>query len=439
VRKNTPSDPLTNKTLAEIYGERYWHTRKSEFRLHSEQAIDRVLNSSAATREDRAKMLTMRGDNKLADWRLDLMNWRSSEERRLHGINRIIRDAYDTYHEAFLMDPAYISSGVSALKVGKILIQLSEEETWQDAFDDDDEASAFKQKIEEQIPMLHQFSKSYIIKELRSDNLNPHEKVSALITNAEILFLDNARDSRVKRAYQDAIPGYEAVGHWISARRQLKLYADLDIRKELSEQIIGLMEDRFPQQFTEKPLHIVLIAAPRVSDCPLKLDEEQTKEVIRKALENLRNQGYLLKGLASASPGTDILFHEVCTELKVDSTICLPIGASHYAKEVFKDLDNWRTKFLSLKAEHDKRLLLLELSKGSKVPKWLHNTSTDKWERGNRWLLSMATTSKAEKVTLFTIKYDHVVDSDPESVTPTEAMARELGTIYIEPLKIETN
>jgi hypothetical protein len=116
-------------------------------------------------------------------------------------------------------------------------------------------------------------------------------------------------------------------------------------------------------------------SAPRF---PPKQDS-QAKALIREAAEDLRNDEHEIVGLASAAPGADILAHEVCAELGLESTICLPMPAKDYARLVFEDLDNWRTRFLDLQRDHK----VFELSDKAGFPRWLSGSKMDSWERGN--------------------------------------------------------
>ena len=46
---------------------------------------------------------------------------------------------------------------------------------------------------------------------------------------------------------------------------------------------------------------------------------------------------------------------------------------------------------------------MLELHNAPGLPAWLQGSGTDEWERGNRWVLEMAVTFGAPKVTLLVI------------------------------------
>ncbi|MCK7508714.1 MAG: hypothetical protein MZV70_34895 [Desulfobacterales bacterium] len=132
-------------------------------------------------------------------------------------------------------------------------------------------------------------------------------------------------------------------------------------------------------------------------------------------------------GLASAAPGTDILAHEVCAELGLKSTICLPMPASDYARLAFEDLDNWRTRFLDLQRDHDGA----RTERYGGAPRWLHGSRTNPWERGNRWPLQMALTWGAQCVTLVAL-WDGKAEGDaPGGTAHMVQLARDAGTVRI--------
>ena len=129
------------------------------------------------------------------------------------------------------------------------------------------------------------------------------------------------------------------------------------------------------------------------------LQESRARSLIRETLSGLGQDNRFL-GLASAAPGADILFHEVCAEIGLPSTLCLPMPAADYARLEFQDLDTWRSRFLTLQRGQQN---VLELSDREGLPRWLHSAGTNPWERGNCWVLQMALTAEAERITLIAL------------------------------------
>lgn len=72
------------------------------------------------------------------------------------------------------------------------------------------------------------------------------------------------------------------------------------------------------------------------------------KEKLRETLARLNQGPGGVRILASGAPGTDIICHELCRDLGIKSTICLPTPVDSYSTETFKDLDRWRSCCLAL-------------------------------------------------------------------------------------------
>jgi hypothetical protein len=134
-----------------------------------------------------------------------------------------------------------------------------------------------------------------------------------------------------------------------------------------------------------------------------------------------------VQALASAAPGADILFHEACDELDIPSTLCLPMPSEDYARLAFRELDDWRSRFLRLQNRKE----VLELSDQEGLPGWLHGADTDPWERGNRWVMEMALTSDARKMTLLAL-WDGKDEGDaPGGTAHMVGLARNAGRVHI--------
>jgi hypothetical protein len=268
------------------------------------------------------------------------------------------------------------------------------------------------------------------------------DRIWAEISAADVLFLsDQAREQRVISAYSDAIP-LSMPFAWDSARGQLDLFASLNIKTVLAGKIIDKITARFeaeqkkqekPSDSVGKPVHLVIFAGhcidaqdrpePRF---PAKR-EEKAKTLIREAVKELLDDKYEVAGLASAAPGADILAHEVCTELGIQSAICLPMPAGDYARFAFEDLDDWRTRYLDLLKGHT----VYELSDKEGLPRWLHGSTVDCWERGNRWVMKMAQTWGADGITLIALWDGKMKGNAPGGTAHMVQLARDAGMVRV--------
>ena len=163
--------------------------------------------------------------------------------------------------------------------------------------------------------------------------------------------------------------------------------------------------------------------------------EERAKELIRDAVKTQLGRGLKLLGLASASAGSDILFHEVCDELDVRSSICLPMPAKLFASLSFADLDTWRSRFLDLQEKNHE---VLELSHRDGLPNWLHDAGLNHWERGNKWSMQMALTSNAKEITLIALWDGKSMGDAPGGTAQMVALARDAGNVRVEIIDANT-
>jgi len=243
----------------------------------------------------------------------------------------------------------------------------------------------------------------------------------------------NAVYKRIVQKYRSAIP-YDEPFVWNAARGQLLLFAELGVKEELARRVIAALDGYYNRLSpTEEPLHIILFVGHRVDE-PNRLEprfpgdaEPRARELIRDALRERQVSDATLKVLASAAPGSDIICHEVCKELGIDSTVCLPMPPGDFARLAFSDLDSWRSRFLKLVGERQP----LVLSNQEGLPRWLQGSGLDPWERGNRWVLEMAQTSGARKVTLLALWDGKDAGDAPGGTAHMVRIAREAGMIDV--------
>jgi hypothetical protein len=443
VRANHPNDIDANLALANIYERSYRKGTLDERIMEiSDQAIQRVIENPEANSKQRTEALALTGRNQKTRWRLQFEHLDTTEKRRAAAMNRALIRSYDGYRKAFSHDLNHFYSGLAALQMGTILFDLSNEKSWRDMFGSDTEAESFKQSLTADVASLRSIVPVSIDAGLKRMSHDDADRIWAEISGADVLFLNlEGREQRVVSAYCDAIP-LDKPFAWDSARGQLELFAALGIKAELARKAISEMQARFGEQdkkqkklneTPEKPVHLIVLAGHRV-DGPGRSEprfpptrETQAKALIREVVERLRNDQHEVVGLASAAPGADILAHEVCAELGLKSTICLPMPAKDYARLAFEGFDNWRTRFLDLQQNHD----VLALSDREGLPRWLSGSKMDSWMRGNRWVMQMALTWGAERITIVVLWDGKTVGDAPGGTAQMVQLARDAGTIRI--------
>ena len=397
IRQTHPNDPEANLALANIYERLYRDTKKIDLLTRSEQAIERVLSSRDVSHEDRVEALALKGRNKKTRWRREFEDLKDHQELCKNAMNRSLLNSFKAYFDAFSDDLNHFWSGLAALQMGEIFLSLTQEEDyWMASFEDDDEAETYKKQMLKNVESLKFAVKASILKSLRSIEESEPSRAWAEVSKADLSFLTDSNHYRILQQYKDAIP-LDAPFVWDAAK------ANLGIKADIAQQVIEAIDQRFDsrqksapsdrQDKTAKPKHLILFTGHMI-DASERPDprfpankEKQAKELIKAKLEKILqdNHEYEHEGLASAAPGGDILFHEVCRKLKIPSKICLPMPSKTYAAEIFQDdyLNNWRSRFLDMKDNHE----ILELSDRAGLPNWLQGAGKNEWERGNEWVL----------------------------------------------------
>jgi hypothetical protein len=424
-----------NLALANIYERLHRDMKKPELLKASDQAIERVLASQDVTSTDRVEALALKGRNQKTQWRLEFEDLQSVAERRQAAMNQALREAYEAYRAAFYQDLNHFWSGLAALQMGTIFLDLSEggDDLWKSTFDDDARADNYRRELTKDAATLRLLVPASVEAGLHRLSPADPDRVWAEISKVDVLFLTEPSEPRVIQRYKDVIPKDNDFA-WDAVKGQLQLFAALGMKADLVRRVIAAIDGQHKEQEpADTSVQVVLFAGHRV-DTPGRGEarfptqqEGRAKSLIRAALSAL-GQDYHLRGLASAAPGSDILFHEVCTERGIPSTLCLPMPAEDYARLAFKDLDEWRSRFLALLREKRE---ILELSDCEGLPKWLHGAGINPWERGNSWVLQMALVSGAKKITLIAL-WDGKAEGDaPGGTAHLVQLARNAGIVDI--------
>ena len=320
--------------------------------------------------------------------------------------------------------------------MGTILLDLAVSDAWYDAFENDSQADGYREDLEKELSSLRSIVPTSVTADLRRMEDGDPERIWAEISKADVLFLTDAKhERRVIGAYRDAIPKDKPFA-WDATRGQLVLFADLGVQSDLANKVINEINGRFPESEPGKqgkPVHAVLFAGHRV-DAPGRSErrfpgeqENRARVLIHDAVKGLLDDEHKVVVLASASPGADILAHEVCADLSLTSIICLPMPPEDFARFAFESLDAWRTRFLDL--QKGRKVLVLSDREG--LPTWLQGSGVDPWQRGNRWVMEMALTWGAERVTLVALWDGKKVGDAPGGTAHIVKLAEDAGKVYI--------
>lgn len=432
IRDLYPNDVEANLALANLYERHYRKKKSADLLTKSDQALQRVLDSKGVSVERRVEALALRGRNHKTRWRLDFAGLETIEARREAAMNEALRKSYAAYREAFYQDLNHFYSGLAALQMGTIFLDLSSDADggWVDTFESNGEAQVYRQEMEQTVAQLRLIVRASVDAGLLRMGGTDPDRVWAEISLADVMFLTESSAKRIANKYKASIPADKPFA-WDAAKGQLELFASLGVREDIARQVIASVDVK--QEALKKPLHVVLFAGHRL-DSPGREEPrfpaaavDKARKLIQESLAGLGGD-YTLVAMASAAPGADILFHEVCSELELTSTLCLPMPSEDYARETFQEFDDWRSRYLNL-LKPDRPTLVLSDRAG--LPRWLDGAGADPWERGNRWVMQMALTSGAEKITLLAL-WDGKTEGDaPGGTADMLKLARNAGNVHV--------
>lgn len=113
--------------------------------------------------------------------------------------------------------------------------------------------------------------------------------------------------------------------------------------------------------------------------------EWRAKRMIRQAIEKIlaRLDGIPLTGIAGGASGGDILFHELCREAKVPTTVYLALPAEEYAARSVDDAGpEWTRRYWQLLERLPAKVL------ADNAPRAFAKLGV--WQRCNLWMLEAA-------------------------------------------------
>ena len=438
IRQQEGDDVRANLALANVYERLYRADRNPETLNRSNQAIARVLASTKIDAAMRAEALALRGRNHKTRWRRGFAGAGTQPERRAAAMNKELRDSYEAYRDAFHVDLNHFYSGIAALQMGAIFLDLSRhaDSGWEQAFDSDRAAHDYREQVAADVAALTSLVRASANAALRRPSQPESDRLWAGVTKADLLFLAEDGVQRIVGNYRAALPA-DKVFVWDAVVGQLELFASLGVREKTADQVVAALKADRPMTPDSKPLHVVVFAGHRVDAStrtqprlPAALIPRAKGEIVRR-LKPLTD-AYQVVGLASAAPGGDIIFHEACADLGIRSIVCLPMPADCYVAAAFDDFE-WRSRFLTLLGDRQRldSAAILRLADGPGLPQWLHGAATNEWERGNRWVLEMAATWGADRLTLLALWDAQDVGDAPGGTAHMVAMARERSSIDI--------
>jgi tetratricopeptide (TPR) repeat protein len=403
VRDLEPQDLEANLMLGTIY-ERLGDLERST------DALKRALNNKKIKPNDRAEAFSLLARNFKTRWRQD-WETRAPAERATEALRSPhLQESFENYERAFDEDLNHYYSGLNALAMIKVMVELAKKfpDEWAAQFPDDDAAAQELKKHEAHAS--HLVSAVQLSLKANSKRLEREEKqdIWADISAVDLMCITTNAPARVAAAYRKlALPAGFNVKSLV---KQLAVYRDLGVLDSNLPEVFKVVGE--PPPLPEpgaappaKPEHKrVLVFAGHMIDAPgrkekrfpadqEKVARDKIKEVIVKEMETGAG---VLCGYAGAASGGDILFQEVCTELKIPTRLYLAIPPAKYINtSVINAEGDWLERFWEIHNRHeqDKQLRILsevEDPKSEKdyMPAWLRSKPDyGIWQRNNLWML----------------------------------------------------
>lgn len=401
-----PDDVEANLRLGTIY-QRLGELEKSNVTL--ERAVGRP-NVDAAKLAEAYALL---GRNLKQLWQDEWKQAAPAERRRCAFESPLLLEAYQQYKKAYFQDLDAYYPGINALALLTVYLDLAGEGTDQDALRR--EAAALTAGVGLSIEAT---------KVQKGD-----DDIWLKITGADLRLFTSAKPAEAVAAYRTALRGAPpfAVD---AAARQLELFRDLGVLEDKVAAVLAALAAAppAPQKKTARPDHVILFTGHRVDSPGRKTPrfpaacEAKARDAIAGAVRKLRDAGIgRLLGVAGAACGGDILFHEVCKELGIETMVCLALPPDQYIAESV--LPEWVDRFHCVLDGGD----ALVLAEQGKMPAWL----TDKpgygiWQRNNLWELCTALAQDAGRLTLVAL-WDGQPGDGPGGTEHMIGIARKRG------------
>jgi hypothetical protein len=409
IRDIRPDDPDANLSLGTVYLE-------LGKEVESAAALQRVGGQHEIASAQEAEALALLGRNAKNLWVRDWNDLASEAAKHAAALRSPHLETARTYYDqAFSIDQNHWYSGVNALALTAVLACLIDEnpDVWGERFDDDDRAKIAANDIKRgRDELAGAVSRSLSAEAFRDRRRGEPEDIWAMFTRADLRLLTSQRPAYVTAAYEQArtaATDQEMAFAIASAARQVELYRRLGVFTDNVNAALKAL-DAPADEASAAPApvrsRVLVFSGHRIDARGRKRprfpasSEGKARDMIRRAVveEQAQAGSQPIMGFAAGASGGDILFHEVCAELGIPTTLLLPLPEDEFAAESVADAGSeWIERFLTL----TKRLEVRHLTG---LPEWMAgNDSYTIWQRGNRWILHTAMSLAEADITLIVL------------------------------------
>lgn len=415
VRRLEPQDLEANLRLGTIY-------ERLDDLARSTTALDRALNNRAINRNERAEAYSLLARNSKTRWR---RSWelKPPADRAAEALQSPqLEESFKNYERAFAEDLNHYYSGLNALAMLKIMIELATvaPAVWAENFDTDQEAIQELEERSEHAKKLAAAVELSLRALSRRLEREGKKDIWAEISAADLKCLTIDSPARVAAAYRKvaSAPGFNVN----SIRKQLAIYRDLGVLNSNLAEVFKVVGEPapLPDPGAAPAAHVerkrVLVFAGHMIDAPgrpkprFPADKEPlAREKIREAIVKEMNIGAGVScGYAGAASGGDIIFQEVCAGLDIPTRLYLAIPPARYINSsVSQAAGDWVQRFWTIYNKHKNANQMRILSEAEEVksdeeylPAWLRSKANYSiWQRNNLWMLFNALAESCDEKT----------------------------------------
>jgi tetratricopeptide (TPR) repeat protein len=401
ILNHDPHDKEANTWLGTIY-QRLGDLTESNI------VLQRLLEHAETTKEERAEARSLIGRNLKEQWRAEWTAVPAEQRQEAALRSPYLERSYEAYRKGFIEDLNHYYSGINALGLLTAMTTLATAHptVWNEGFQDDEEgAHQLRVKQDELAKLSSSVTLSLEAAKARKERAGEVDMWFS-ITLADLDFLTSKRPQYVAGQYRRAL--IDARGFEVDAvRRQLSIYEQLAVAPDTVAEALKVIPR--PDLSEHKPPRVLLFTGHRI-DSPGREEprfpadkEGAARRAIRDEVEKelARVDGGEVIGIAGGASGGDILFHEVCAELKVPTTLYLAMPRDDYVKESVQDGGHqWVDRFDELYMRLPRRVL----GKSRELPRWLQvKPDYSIWQRNNLWMLYNAMACGSRYVTLIAL------------------------------------
>jgi tetratricopeptide (TPR) repeat protein len=398
-RNNREFDLEANILLGTIY-ERLGKLTEST------QALDRALSVKEISKDKKAEAYALQARNAKTLWRHEWKDTADAASRAAAALRSgLLQESFENYERAFDEDLNHFYSGLNALAMLKVMIELAKAQpnVWAGRFRNRKKADDELAEQIEHASRLAAATEVSLDANMRRLERENRKDTWAEISVADLRSLTSDNPEWVVSAYRDALSGVSDQA-WESVRNQLAIYHDLGVFSDIVAEVVkytGLPQPKVEGTSGKRILIFTghMIDAPGREQPRFPSDKEDiARQLIRDAVEAEMKAGDGVSfGIAGGASGGDILFHEVCADLGIPTQLYLALQSGLYVNASVRQAGpHWVERFRRLQSRLSKEDAVRVLSELEEeptdekeyLPAWLRSKPDyNIWQRNNLWML----------------------------------------------------